>query len=365
MSVLTRYLLREAILGFLGVTVVLALVMSANIFVQSLALAADGSIPPDLIPWLVVINGVKLLSYVLPASLFLGLMFALGRLSRDSELGVMRACGAGPAFMLRSVMLLAVPVALFSGWLSLQAWPAAQASRDAMISKAQSLSELRRVPTGRFIETPDGQTVAYVADQRAGVFEDVFLYTLREGKPSIEFARQSELVAEPESGARFVELRDGRRYEGLAGEQDFIVTQYDGHRVLLPGMSSAPEVRAPKRSLELLQSESARDHGEFLNRLSQPLSVLALAFLAVPLAQTRPRAGRYGRVAWAVLIYAVYFNLLGTFKSSVARGHMDLVSGVMLLPVLTALLALMMLWIQGGGVRRLRARWRMAKGVTS
>ncbi|HHO70187.1 MAG TPA: LPS export ABC transporter permease LptF [Halothiobacillus sp.] len=365
MSVLTRYLLREIILGFLGVTVVLVLVMSANVFVQSLALAADGSIPRDLIPWLVVINGIKLLSYVLPASLFLGLMFALGRLSRDSELSVMRACGAGPFFMLRSVMLVAVPVALLSGWLSMYAWPAAQASRDAMIAKAQSLSELRRVPTGRFFETPDGQIIAYVADQRADVFEDVFLYTLREGKPSIEFARQGELVTDPDSGVRFVELRDGRRYEGLAGEQNFIVTQYQGHRVLLPGMSSAPEVSAPKSTLELLQSDSTRDHGEFLKRLGKPLSVLALAFLAVPLAQTRPRAGRYGRLAWGVLIYAIYFNLLGTFKSSVARGQMDLLTGVMLLPVMTLLLALMMLWIQGGGMRRLRARWQMAKGAMS
>ena len=39
------------------------------------------------------------------------------------------------------------------------------------------------------------------------------------------------------------------------------------------------------------------------------MAVMVFAFLAVPLARTRPRQDIYGRIALAVLIYFVFINL--------------------------------------------------------
>ncbi|MFP4154440.1 MAG: LPS export ABC transporter permease LptF [Halothiobacillaceae bacterium] len=353
MSVLGRYLLREMALAFAGVFFVLALVIGANLLVRALALSAEGGLPASLVPWLLGVNAVKLLGYMLPVALFIGLVFALGRLARDSELGVMRACGVGAWQIYRPVFLLALPVAVLVGWLALDFWPALQESRDDVIAQAQSLAELKRVPTGRFIETPDGQTVAYVARQDGRVFREVFLYTLRDGVPSFEFAGTGELVTDPQTGHRFVELRDGRRYEGVPGRADFRVIGYDTHRAMLPGLEPEDVEDGPGDTLTLLGSDDPRDHRELLKRVSQPLSVLALALLAVPLAHARPRSGRYARLVTAVLVYAVYFNLVGVANSAVGRGELSVVAGALLVPGLTVMAAMAMLWSQGGGLRRL------------
>ena len=93
MRILTRYVVRESVLATLGVAITLLLIMLANLLARVLAQAADGVLPTSLIPALMGFNTVKLLIYVLPVGLFIGLMFALGRMSRDFELTVLRACG--------------------------------------------------------------------------------------------------------------------------------------------------------------------------------------------------------------------------------------------------------------------------------
>lgn len=74
-----------------------------------------------------------------------------------------------------------------------------------------------------------------------------------------------------------------------------------------------------------------------------PAAAIILALLAVPLSRMNPRQGRYARVFSAILIYAVYYNLLGVTKSWVARGKLAplpglaLVHGAMLLAALVLL----------------------------
>ena len=46
-----------------------------------------------------------------------------------------------------------------------------------------------------------------------------------------------------------------------------------------------------------------------------PISTILLALLAVPLARSRPREGRYGRIAIGLLVFIIYFNLLSAAKA--------------------------------------------------
>jgi len=47
---------------------------------------------------------------------------------------------------------------------------------------------------------------------------------------------------------------------------------------------------------------------------------LLLALLAIPLSRSRPRQGRYARILGAMIIYAVYFNLLDVSRTWVEQG---------------------------------------------
>ncbi|HWS03125.1 MAG TPA: LptF/LptG family permease, partial [Gammaproteobacteria bacterium] len=71
-----------------------------------------------------------------------------------------------------------------------------------------------------------------------------------------------------------------------------------------------------------------------------PLAAVCLVLLALPLSRTTPREGRFGRLFGAVLIFIVYYNLLGTSQVWVEKGVLGTLPGlwwVHALPVLATL----------------------------
>jgi len=101
----------------------------------------------------------------------------------------------------------------------------------------------------------------------------------------------------------------------------------------------------------LLGSDNLEDKAELQWRVSIPLAALLLALLAVPLAYTSPRAGRFGKVAVAILIYIPYANLLVLMRKWIAAGSVP--SWVGLWPVHLAVIALIVVLL----ARRVGWKW--------
>ena len=74
-----------------------------------------------------------------------------------------------------------------------------------------------------------------------------------------------------------------------------------------------------------------------------PLSVMVLLFLSVPLCKSSPRQGHYGRLVMAILLFVVYYNLLGAAKVWVEKGTVPASIGLWWVPVLAVILALILL----------------------
>ena len=74
-------------------------------------------------------------------------------------------------------------------------------------------------------------------------------------------------------------------------------------------------------SAALLGDGSVQARGELHMRLSRPLTVLILALVAVPLARFRPGASRFFPFWMGVLVFALYFNLLGTGQLWIEQGQ--------------------------------------------
>ena len=115
------------------------------------------------------------------------------------------------------------------------------------------------------------------------------------------------------------------------------------------GRRSSTDERVRQRSAmsttRLLTSSDPRDRAELEWRLSMPVATLILALLAVPLSRMNPRQGRYARVFMAILVYAVYYNLLGVAKSWVERGKLAPVPGLWLVHALMLCVAIgMLVW---------------------
>ncbi|MEW5837755.1 MAG: LPS export ABC transporter permease LptF [Pseudomonadota bacterium] len=353
---LDRYLMREALLAMLAVSLVLWLVMMANVGVQLVGGIVQGSLPAPLLLGLLSANAVKLLMFILPVGGFLGLLFALGRMYRDHEIPVLLACGASPLRLQRPLMLVVLLWALLIGWLALVAWPAAQTARDNLLQQAMSASVFERLPVGRFLVADKGRVTVYAARVSADgqSLEDVFVHTQLKDAEGVERASRAQF-SEDGAGYRQLVLQDGKRFDGVIGQSDWRVLRYAEHRIDL-GLEQRDATSAARKHSAmplsvLLAENTPQAQAELAKRIAQPLSALLLGLLALPLARTKPRQGRFASIGAGVLIYVLYFNLITLGSKAIEDGKLVPLLGVFLPHALMLAFILFMYWRQGAFVR--------------
>lgn len=350
LRIFDRYLLKEVIQGWLAVTVVLWLVLVSHRLVRYLADAAEGDIPGSVIFNLLALKMVWYLVLVVPFALALGVMLGLGRMYRDNEMVVMSACGVGPARIYKPLLSLGVLVSLVLAGLSLYVSPSIQGISDRMMASAERQAELAVLGAGRFNDLQGGKVTFYaerLSDDRKQM-ENLFIVVRDNDRPErpvqLLTARAAIRTQDAASGDDFLVLQDGYRYEGRPGFADYRIMTFSkyGVRVDLPDVTQLDERREAIPTAQLLNSTDPWDIAELQWRISMPLSVIALLLPAVPLCRTGPRQGRYGRLVLAILLFVIYYNVLGTAKVWVGKGVIPAEFGLWWVPVLPMLLTLLL-----------------------
>ena len=331
-SVLDRYLFREAGLTWLAVTVVLLAIMLSTRFARFLGMAAAGVLPQDLLLKIVALSSIQYLVILIPVSLLMAIMLALGRLYKDSEMAAIAACGVRLRALYRPFIRLAIGLAAITAILSFSASPWAGRTADFLIKQSQQQLALSAFEAGQFKTIPGVPAVFYVGAiyPEQGVLEDVFIRTYGERGPGVVTATQGIEAVDTNTGERSISLVDGHRYEGQAGDAQFRVLSFaeQGIRVAPPPFIYEASKRKVASTLSLLQSNSLEDAAELQWRASAPLSVLLLALLAVPLAHTTPRQGRYAKLILGIVAYVFYANMLGVAQAWVGKGQLPVWLGL-------------------------------------
>jgi lipopolysaccharide export system permease protein len=349
--VFDRYLLREVIRGWLVVTVILWLILVSNRLVRYLADAAAGEIPGSVVFKLLGLKMVWYLVHVVPFALALGVIIGLGRMYRDNEMTVMAACGVGPRHIYKPLLAFGAVVAVLLGWLSLYVSPAVEGMSLQVRAEAEQRADLTVLGAGRFNAIQNGRLTIYaerLSDDRKQM-ENLFIIDIGKRRSDKNHqlikARSAYRKRDAESGDNFLVLVDGYRYEGSPGMKDYRVMKFGeyGVRIDLPGVQSASSELIATPTARLVGSNDPERRAELQWRLAMPLSVMVLLFLAVPLSKSSPRQGRYGRLVMAILLFVVYYNLLGAAKVWVEQGDVPASIGLWWVPLLTVILALALL----------------------
>ena len=317
--ILDRYIFREITLTWLGVTLVLLLILLTNQFARVLGDVAKGKLPRDAAFDVIGLSAAQYLTILVPIGLFLSVMLALGRLYRDSEMPAMMACRIGPSGVYRPLLWLLLPVAPAVAWLAMEGAPRAMAAVEVIGAEARREADLASIEPGRFTVFGPEQAVVYGESVTPeGDMEKVFMQRRAEdGQIEVVVANRGAQIDSEDEDLRLLVLYDGRRYEGVPGTSQFRVVEFAEHGIpyRLPRLQTdEPQPRAMSFA-SLLRSQRPEHVAETQWRLSVPLSTVLLGFLAVPLAKSRPRAGRYGRLAVALLVFIIYFNLLNASKA--------------------------------------------------
>jgi lipopolysaccharide export system permease protein len=356
LSLIDRYVLREAFYATVLVIAILLTILMSNQFAEILGDAAANTVPKDAVFEVLRLTFLRYLTFLMPVGLLLGIMLALARLNRDSESAALGASGIGPARLLIPVGTLTVVLAAFTSWLVLDRMPEAERRIEEIRQAARDTTDLGGIEPGRFTTFDSGRTVLYAREVEGNRLTDVFIQGERGGRVFVVTAKRGERAAEGNAGLPTFVLYDGRRVEGVPGEAEFLVAEFGEHGTPIP-IAETEEPEASPASLPtraLFASGVRADRAELQSRLSTPLSLIVLALVAVPLSRSSPREGRYARIGIGLLIYVIYVDTLSIARISVERDTIPDWLGMWWVHALLGLVAITALLRQSGALSRPR-----------
>ena len=162
MIIFQRSLTREfsaiggAVIGILvAITVVQQLVML-------LRRATQGSVEPEAV---IVLLGFNLLGYLpvlLALALFIGILLALSRSYRDSEMPIWFSFGLSIIAWVRPVLVFGLPIVLLTVLLSFVLTPLALSESAEYLRLLKGKDDISRLSPGSFIESPGSNQVFFI-----------------------------------------------------------------------------------------------------------------------------------------------------------------------------------------------------------
>jgi lipopolysaccharide export system permease protein len=326
-----RYVLREVVQTWLAVTGVLVAILVSNQLSRVLGQAADNQYGRGVVFDLIALGTVMYLSVIVPVGLFLAMVLTLGRMYHDSEMAALQACGFGPSRLLAPLFAFAAVIAVGLGWLAFVQVPRADGQVQLLRQSALKEAQFGQLDAGRFRAFSGGDAVFYAerVDQE-GVLHNVFVQRESAGRIEVALAETATYSKASSDSMHLVTLFNGRRYEGVPGQEDFRVIEFREHGIPI---ATPEDIRGSldpdtKPTRLLWGSNDPSDIAQLQFRASTPLMALVLTLVAVPLSKLRPRQGRYTRVGFAIAVYFVYSNLLSASKIWVEKGELPPAIGV-------------------------------------
>ncbi|MGN6314536.1 MAG: LPS export ABC transporter permease LptF [Rhodanobacteraceae bacterium] len=348
LSILDRYLLRELLVGTLAAVAVLLVIFTGGTFADILNKVASGRLPGDIMFEVLGLHLVDTLSALLPMAMFLGIMLALGRMYRDSEMHVLFTSGFGPRGMLRPAAMLSIGAAVLIALISLWLGPLATRTANAEVEQANRSVIAAGLEAGRFTELPGKGGIIFVdtlspdGTKLGKLFVESERPGTQDGKPVTQIdvitATHGELYHEGTQDNRFIALFDGHRFDGHLGHDNWRLMKFARNDLALSPPDDNGDEDDPEHSRAtslLIGDKDPAARAELQWRIGAPFAALVLGLLALPMSRQNTRSSTLGKLVIAVLAYLVFANLLVLARTFIAQGKVPAALGLwwVLIPV--------------------------------
>lgn len=331
-SILDRYILREFLTSTLAAVVVLLVIFTGSTFASIVNQVASGRLPGSVMFTVLGLNLVNTLQALLPMAMFLGVLLALGRMYRDSEMHVLSASGFGPRGLLKPAALFAIGTGIVVAVVALWLGPLASSTSNAEIDTANRSVIAAGLEPGRFTSLPGrgGVLFANTVSPDGTKLGKLFVESERTDKHgvtsiSVITADHGELFHEGAVDNRFVALYDGHRFDIRLGKDNWRLMQFERNNIALTQPSDAEDQDNPysqRGTLALLGDHDPAARAELQWRIAIPFGPLVLVMLALPMSRQGPRSSPVGRILIAVLAYLVILNLMTLARNFIATGKL-------------------------------------------
>ncbi|MFH0821210.1 MAG: LptF/LptG family permease [Pseudomonadota bacterium] len=338
LTILDRYVFKEIAVSFFFCFVVFCFTGLIAGFLPILQKGMEAGMELTMILFQVLINALpSTLVTVLPLSLTIGILMALGRMSVDNEIAALKSSGISVIRLLPPVAALAIIGVLLSLWCTLVLIPRGIAKGQELMREALSSRMDAGLEERTFFDHLK-DLVLYVEhiDSSSGVLTNVFL---RESSDPDDIrtiiARKGQVVPDPEGKSVIMNLKDGTILkENRTGDSTgTLAFQTYMFRYKLPALSSD----ATARSLEemsvpeiLGRVEEAREKRKtapagqqqdlytrivrlglifVTQRYVHPFACMALAAAAFPLGVMGMGKSRLNNVSIGMAVIFLYYAL--------------------------------------------------------
>jgi lipopolysaccharide export system permease protein len=319
--IIDRYLLREVAAPFVAISFALTTLYVTYSLTRYLTDATEGVLAAGAVFTLTLLKALIALEMLLPVALYVGLIVTLGRLYSDWEVTALKASGVSERRIVIPILLLATGIGLGIAALSLWARPWAYNELYQFQAEARAFDNLGALEAGRFHYDDKRDRVVFMdAREGRGELSGLFVRTREDGDIQVISATAGHFSAYASADRHRLELTNARVFR-VGAEGRNLVGHFNVFTLWLPTAIPDPVGYKPKRmtTAELAASPAPDAQAELQWRQSTAVSALLLALLAVPLSRTQPRRGRYSKIMLAVVIYALYYNVLGVARTGVEQ----------------------------------------------
>ena len=314
--ILRRYMTQQVAANTAIVLLFLMALMLGGRLIRYFGIAAEGRLDVGLLFAIIGYNIPTFLELILPLSFFIALMLVLGRMYVDQEMSVLFASGISRGRLTRLMIPLITGLFVFQMGISLLAKPWGL-SNSKQIWQTQSLgSLLDLVRPKTFISS--GNYHLYVDEFNKEKRELKNLYVVQQqtdksGKIAkndviITATRAYQVPSKDTDSSMQLDLFQGRRYELGTNNAKYNQASFEKYRITLekPASEKITETNVETQTTAKLLAHTQKPEvkAELGYRFTMPWLIIIAAMLATPLAQVRPRQGRWLRLLPSVLIFA-------------------------------------------------------------
>lgn len=346
--IIERYIIREIIKPTVIICTVLVFIFGCYISTRYGEDAVHGMLPGSSVLQLILLRIAIALEVLLPTTLYLSVVFALGRLYRDAELVAMFACGISMAKVVKSVFIVSIIAGLVVASLSLFIRPWAWNQFFQIKTQAEASFDLTRMKGGHFYSTGKGERVIFAdkVDDKKNRAKRVFIQTKTEDSIQIIYADRARQFDDGKIGNPILVFQDGQLYEFPRSGVNGLILEFENSAMhLVPSDVIEHEYKVKAVATKnLFNSSDPEEIAELQWRLTAPLATVLLALLGIPLSRSAPRQGKYVKAPLAILIFAVYYNFSALTKQWVTEGIIGAVPGVWWGQMLLVALIVILLW---------------------
>ena len=364
--ILRRYMTQQVAANTAIVLLFLMALMLGGRLIRYFGIAAEGRLDVGLLFAIIGYNIPTFLELILPLSFFIALMLVLGRMYVDQEMSVLFASGISRGRLTRLMIPLITGLFVFQMGISLLAKPWGL-SNSEQIWQTQSLgSLLDLVRPKTFISSGNYHLYVDEFDKEKRELKNLYVVqqqTDKSGKIAkndviITATRAYQVPSKDTDSSMQLDLFQGRRYELGTNQANYNQASFEKYRITLekPASEKITETNVETQTTAKLLANTQKPEvkAELGYRFTMPWLIIIAAMLATPLAQVRPRQGRWLRLLPSVLIFASCAISIISLRTAIGKERISEYAYIWLIVGFIAF-ALLLNW-QSRVVHRVRYR---------